>query len=484
MTRSPISRCVAFVAVLVASAVQARAELPCGGGAECRFVQVSVGRFHALGLAPDGTVWAWGDNERGQLGVGGRSPSSVPARVRGLGGAGVLQDVVHVAAGEDHSLAVTSDGQVLAWGDDTQGQLGTGAWREREVPAAVAGLAGIGTLSGAVSVAAGDDISFAVMADGALMAWGTNRNGRLGVGSALGASGVPLAVTLPDPAARVMQVDVGLHHALAVTTDGRVYGWGANWWGLLGDGTRQERWSPVPTLDAGGTAPLSGIAGVAAGHGHSVAVTVGGDVLAWGYDGSGELGDAVSPPPSAPWRLLPVPVAAPSGSGTLGGVVAVVAGDTHSAALESTGQVLAWGQRTFGALGDGLVTPSVQDRPVFVQAPEGGPLTGVTALASGGLAVLALDASGLVSWGVNTWGLAADGTRHHQALPTCVRAPTGGTLPRFVQVSAGSTHVLALTEDGRVMAWGDNEFGQLGDGTTTSRSTPDFVKGVGGDRHP
>ncbi len=181
-----------------------------------------------------------------------------------------------------------------------------------------------------------------------------------------------------------------------------------------------------------------------------------GSVLAWGWNTYGQLWDGTTTDSSTP-----VPVDLPPGTH----VTAISAGGYHSLALTSAGSVLAWGYNEFGALGDGTTTNS--STPIPVHLPAG---THVTAVSVGYQDSLALTSDGSVlSWGNNELGALGDGTTTNRLTPVPVDLPAG---TRVTAVAAGVDDSLTLTSDGSVLAWGENGDGELGDGTTTNRLTP------------
>ena len=205
-------------------------------------------------------------------------------------------------------------------------------------------------------------------------------------------------------------------------------------------------------------AGLTGVVAVVAGATHSLALKNDGTVLAWGSNASGQLGDGTTTD-----RYGPVTVSG------LRGVVAVVAGGYHSLALESNGTVRAWGNNGVGQLGDGTTT----DRygPVTVSG-----LRGVVAVVAGVGHSLALKSDGTVwAWGLNNLGQLGDGTTTQRLSPVAVPGLTG-----VVAVAGGDYHSLALKSDGTVWAWGSNVSGQLGDGTTTDQVSPVALTGLTG----
>ena len=156
---------------------------------------ISAGFEHALALKRDGTLWAWGQNTSGRLGDGTRTERPSPIQVHGDGGNGFLTGIVAIAAADGHSLAVDTLGQVWAWGDNVDGQLGDGTFAGRAFPARVHGAGGTGFLTGVVSVAGGSAHSVALKSDGTVWAWGLGVSGQLGNGQFV--SSIPPGIATP-----------------------------------------------------------------------------------------------------------------------------------------------------------------------------------------------------------------------------------------------------------------------------------------------
>lgn len=256
-----------------------RHPVPVSGMTEA--IVVDAGETHTLAVKADGTVRAWGYNEYGRLGDGTKTARSAPVVVSGL------TDIVSVAAGSRHSLAVKRDGTVWGWGDDYAGQLGNGGTAGRladgidhtyPTPIQVPGLTDV------VSVAAGDAHSLALKSDGTVWAWGINGVGQLGDGTnATRTSPVQVANL-----SAVESVTAGTSHNVAVKSDGTVWAWGYNFNGQIGDGSYgpyANRFRPVRVSD------LSGVASVSAGGQHTLALKDDGTVWGWGSNSSGQLGN-------------------------------------------------------------------------------------------------------------------------------------------------------------------------------------------------
>jgi alpha-tubulin suppressor-like RCC1 family protein len=300
------------------------------------------------------------------------------------------------------------------------------------------------------AVAGGLYHSVAVSSTGAVFAWGWNVTGQLCNGNTKG-SVVPVKVGLLA-GKKVVAIAAGFAHTLAVTSTGAVFNCGKNDDGELGDGGTTDSDVPVKVDLAAGTKVTS----VVAGAGHSLAVTSTGAVLAWGLNLYGGLGNGGTGSSD-----VPVNVGLPAGTK----VTAVAVGSLHSLALTSTGAVFAWGYNTNGELGDGGTTTS--DVPVKVDLPAG---TKVTAIAAGGYDSLALTSTGAVfAWGYNTDGELGDGGTANSAVPVRAHLPAG---VKVTAIAAGELQSLAVTSTGGVLAWGGNNFGQLGDGSYKGSDVP------------
>jgi uncharacterized repeat protein (TIGR02543 family) len=208
---------------------------------------ISAGSYSSHSVSAKGYIYAWGSNWGGQLGDGTTTSRNTPTLIN-VPNLQSGESIDHVSTGFGHSLAVTTQGRVYAWGDNGSGQLGDGTYNDRLTP----------TLINVPSLQSGETIA---------------------------------------------QVTAGYYHTLAVTTQGRVYAWGSNGSGRLGDGTTTSRNTPtlinVPNLQSGET-----IAQVTAGYFHSFAVTTQGRVYAWGSNGSGQLGDGTNTNRNTPTLIL------------------------------------------------------------------------------------------------------------------------------------------------------------------------------------
>jgi len=208
------------------------------------------------------------------------------AAVHGLGrGSGVVQ----IEAGKSFALVREANGAVLAWGNGTSGQLGDGANDKRSAPTPVSGL---GSGSGVVDVAAGGSFSLAVERDGRVLAWGNNKSGQLGDDTRPTDHNRPVGVKGLDRGSGVIAAVAGDSFSVALKHDGTVLAWGRNKVGELGDGTQDDRSTPVVVKNTG---PHDPVRAIAAGSYHVLAVRQNGRLEAWGDNSSGQLGDGTVP---------------------------------------------------------------------------------------------------------------------------------------------------------------------------------------------
>jgi alpha-tubulin suppressor-like RCC1 family protein len=205
---------------------------------------IAAGGSATYAVKTDGTVWAWGNNEHGQIGNGSSGVGNYVASPIQVAG---LNNVTKVSAGGAHVLALKSDGTVWAWGSGQYGQVGngtSGAGNDVTLPVQVSGLTGVSSIS-----AGRWSHSLAVKSDGTVWTWGANSYGQLGNGS-VSDSSVPVQVS---GLSNVTAATGGEFHSLAVKSDGTVWAWGANTYGQIGDGTPLTRRTPVQVVIVGGT---------------------------------------------------------------------------------------------------------------------------------------------------------------------------------------------------------------------------------------
>ncbi|RFC46136.1 MAG: Alpha-tubulin suppressor/Alpha-tubulin suppressor/Alpha-tubulin suppressor/Alpha-tubulin suppressor [Verrucomicrobia bacterium] len=390
-------------------------------------VMLASGGGHTLAIKVDGSLWAWGRNDKGQLGDGSTSSKNAPVRIG-------EESWVAVAAGYNFSLAIKRDGTLWAWGYNSAGQLGNGGTTDSLVPVQV------GTSNQWRGISAGHAHSIGIQYDGNsyVYAWGLNDSGQLGRG--VDTNGVPITASSVTPvrasstAGSTGWTDVaaGGYHSLLIAGDRRVWACGANDRGQLGDGTTVSQSTIVPVRYE--ASQIEAVA-VAAGDRHSLVIRRGdGSIIACGANESGQLGDGTNiDRVSAVRSNFPGPVSA------------IAAGKSHSLAI-SESELFVWGQGSSGQLfiqggRNSLYSPSLVEFGTGAVLVSGGDQAS---------SVLYSDERGgnILSSGRNVDGQLGSGVVQIFA------APVPKVSESWKEVSVGLTHTLAIKADGTLWAWG------------------------------
>jgi alpha-tubulin suppressor-like RCC1 family protein len=359
----------------------------------------------------------WGYNLFGQLGLGHTiDPQTTPQTFTGF------PDITAFGGGFEHSVALRANGTVIASGRNDEGELGDGTNERRSVFAQVLAAAGGANLSNVVAVSGGGYHSIALKSDGTVWAWGDGTLGQLGNGANANSSiPVQAGANVAGFNGQVIAIDAGVFHNLALTADGKVWAWGRNFNGELGDGSQTNCNLPQPVLtsDPPDGRQLSGISQVSAGELHSAALKTDGAVVVWGRNDFGQVGNGTVSTANCRCVFFPTATAAD----TMGAVTSIDAGSLSTAALKGDGTVWVWGHGVLGQIGDGNTANALTPRQAFVS--------------------------------------------------------------NVVEISTGNGHhILARTINGSVFAWGRNFAGAIGNGTTSNQLTPlniSLPQGTGGD---
>ncbi len=380
-----------------------------------------------------------------------------------------------VSAGRGHTLAVASDGNLYSWGSNDYGQLGDGTITERHEPVQVKKPQGVSQNFTWVQASAGYMFSFGLGSDGKLYSWGNNLHGYLGDGTTNDRH-TPGPVALPPNVPTGFtwnQVAAGSLHALGLGSNGKLYSWGNNLYGYLGDGTTNDRYTPVPVIPPPNVSAGFTWKQISCWGWHSLALGSDNWLYSWGYNGTNELG--IGGPTG--YQPTPVRVAAPQKAGSGFIWVESKMGDYYSLAIGSDGNIYGWGYGASGNIGNG----AVDNEPSPTQAfKPSGALPGFVwkQISSLSFASLAIGSDGnLYSWGGNANGQLGDNTTIQRNTPVKVAAPPNTTSGlTWLQVSAGWDNTsFGLASDGNLYSWGNNINGQLGDNTTSERHIPGLV---------
>jgi len=403
---------------------------------------LDAGNSHTCAVLDDASLYCWGYNNYGELGDD-NSPtdSSTPVRVRLSGWPSAI------AASYGHTCAVLDDAPLYCWGDNTYGQLGDGTTTDSSTPVTVSLLSG----RTATSVSSSTFHTCAVLDDDSLYCWGSNTYGQLGVGTNTN-SNTPVAVSLPS-GRTAASVAAGYVHTCAVLDDASLYCWGGNTYGQLGIGSQSTSSTPVAVSLPSGRSASS----VTVGNYHTCAVLDDASLYCWGRSNHGQLGDGTTD--DSP---TPVAVSLPSGRTA----ASVSSTNFHTCAILDNASLYCWGYNVHGEIGLPTSTTS-SSTPVHVSLPSGRTASLVSAGYYHTCAVL--DDASAYCWGRNIEGQLGIGSQSTSSTPVAVSLPSGRTTP---SVSAGHQHSCAILDDYSLYCWGYNTDGQLGDGTTTSSSTP------------
>jgi alpha-tubulin suppressor-like RCC1 family protein len=344
-------------------------------GASGPAVQAAAGSRFTLALTSSNQLYAFGSNQYGQLGVaagsGAPGPNPTP-RLLTLPGA--VGRVAALAAGSTHSLALTSTGELYTFGENQFGQLGRAANSGTENANGVPERVSLPGASGqVVQIAAGYEQSLALTSTGQLYAFGGNRYGELGNAANSGtqiANPTPTPVVLPGASGQVVQIAAGIEQSLALTSTGQLYAFGGNRYGELGRAANVETPAPNPTPVAVSLPPAGGpVRSIAAGGFHSLALTASGLIYAFGRNTNGQLGNAAGTGSekanATPLAVTLVGANAPA--------IGLAAGSAHSLAITASGALYSFGSNLDGQLGRAASsgTSSANPAPAPVALPAG-----------------------------------------------------------------------------------------------------------------
>ena len=414
--------------------------------------QTSCGRSFFGAVKTDGTLWMWGNNTEGQLGINDTTTRGTPVTTF-TGGT----DWKQVSAGYLQTAAVKTDGTLWTWGNNINGQLGRIFGTTIQVPVIISknwADTATGVAEELYTFAGGKTHSAGIKTDGTLWTWGNNaygltRSGQLGIGESTVERSTP--VTTFAGGSTWKQVSVGYYHSAAVKTDGTLWTWGNGGSGRLGNNLTTIRSTPVTTF-AGGTTWKQ----VACGSNHTAAIKTDGTLWTWGSGLNARLGANNTNNSNTPITTF------------AGGTTwkHVSAGDTHTAAIKTDGTLWIWGSNLNVQLGINQSSSITRSTPVTTFA--GG--TTWSQVSCGVLHTAAVKTDGTL-W---TWGYTGGGrlgnTIATGSRSTPVTTFSGGT--NWKQVSCGVLHTAAVKTDGTLWTWGFGTSGQLGNAQITNKSTP------------
>ena len=447
---------------------------------------VGSGTFHTASTKTDGTLWLWGTNSYGSLGNNSIVPLDSPVQTISFG-----TNWSYVESGNNYCAAIKTDGTLWTWGQNSNGRLGDNTTIHRSSP--------VQTIAGGTnwsSVAGGNQHTAAIKNDGTLWMWGRNAYGQLGDNTTADKSSPVQTVAFGT---NWSSVSCGNGFTAAIKTDGTLWCWGSNPYGILGDNTTVSKSSPVQTITGGTNWSSVSCVGQFVG-----AIKTDGTLWTWGINPSGQLGDNTITNKSSPVQTI--------AGGTNWSKISC--GGNHIAAIKTDGTLWCWGYNPFGQLGDNTIT----DRSSPVQTIAGG--VNWSTVSCGYYHIAATNTDGtLWLWGLGTngqlgidkyykyspsmvdsqtnwlttnsskhsnfkaaiktdgtlwlWGIGTSGQLGNNTVVSVispVQTISDGT--NWRSFSTGNTFCAAIKTDGTLWTWGNNNNGYLGDGTRTSRSSP------------
>ncbi|MBN8524507.1 MAG: hypothetical protein J0M02_04115 [Planctomycetes bacterium] len=486
------------------------------------FRAIAGGGQHSLAIADDGTVWAWGWDNNGQLGNDVTLASqSTPVQVSGL------SNVMAISAGYYHSLAVTAASAAYAWGDNQFGQIGDGTTTDRPTPVSTGGSFASGFTAGyyhtvmfrsngfismwgrndqgqirqdpgsvptqlssyspglpfrSRTVGGTGDTVVLIQDDGSLVSWGANGNGALGIGSTTPTSSFSSNTVLESwPLSAAVGIANGQNHAVALRADGALWSWGYGGLGQIGDGAWTTRATAVRSGSQTGFVQVS--AGADFGD-HTLARQYDGDLYAFGSNFYGQSGTASS-------QIYSLSLTAGGSGYTSAPTVTFSGGGGSGAAATASFSAGAVTGLTLTNRGSGYTSVPT----VTISGGGGSGATATVTMATPAPAVTSAGGSGgsrhcvagdyhslsvsgqgrVYAWGRNNQGQLGNGTSTNSIAPV-----QSGSFTNAVAVAAGNSFSLALCADGTVWAWGDNYYGQLGLGDNTDRLSPTQITSISG----
>lgn len=375
-----------------------------------KIIDVVLGEHHSMMLTKQGSVYTWGDNQYGQLGNGSTVASLVPVDITEKFTLHESEQIQTIMSGWGHSAVITSLNRILIWGRNDSGQLGNGTTVNQLTPQDITPLFSLGQSETFHQLALGWGHSAALTSSGRLFMWGKNESGQLGDGTNQNINTplditVSLRRTIQDP---IHTIALGSSHTGLLTTTGRVFTWGRNVYGQLGNGTTNSTSRPTEITQNMTLEDNEVISSVSLGWGHSAAQTSLNRVFIWGFNQFGQLGNETNDD-----QLRPILISTNKLLETNESILQLILGNGHSSLLTSNQQLYTWGFNQFGQLGNNTTTN--ENKPIRIP-------------------------------------ILLEPTETIQTL------------------SLGVNHSAVLTSTGRLILWGNNQYGQLGNGTTTHKS--------------
>jgi len=375
-----------------------------------------------------------------------------------------------ISLGGTHSIALSSKGRVFSWGNNAKGQLGDGTSTRKLTPVEITNQFDLAEDEVISFITLGERHSAALTSKGRLFTWGWNFYGRLGNGTTT-SSLFPIDITSHfnlHSNEVITEVSLGVSHSSAITSEGRVFTWGDNAGGQLGDGTLSNKSSPMDI-----TAKLNLSSGekaisISLGYVHSAVLTTEGRVFTWGNNTYGQLGNGTNN-----IQVNPVDITTHFSLSTGEKIKSINLGEYHGIAVTSNNRVFTWGNNLKGQLGDGSNVN--QSTPTEITNQFNLTTNETIELMSLGIShsIVVTSEERVFAWGDNSNGQLGDGTNVNQSSPKDITSQFNlVSQEKFRLLSLGESHSTLLTTYGKIIIWGDNVDGKLGDNTTSDTLTP------------
>jgi uncharacterized repeat protein (TIGR02543 family) len=384
--------------------------------------------------------------------------------------------VIQICTGSDFSGALTQNGNVFTWGANESGQLGDDTTVAKPVPTDITGRFNLTSGDKIIKLEFGYRHAFAISESGRVFAWGKNDGGELG-DNTFTLKQVPTEITSQfnlTPGDKVAILNAGRFTSAAITESGKVFTWGYNNGAQLGDNTTSMKKNPTEITSRFSLLPGDKMISISMGNMHSMAMSESGKVFTWGNNPYGQLGNNTTAA-----RLVP---------GEITGYFSLTAGDQviqissrydHSFAVTQNGSVFGWGYNYLGAIGDGTTSERLTPTDITSRFSLSGE-DKIKEIALGYNHSSALSNNGMVfTWGSNNVGQLGINSNTNSNVPVAITSRF--SLPsndKVIQLSFGSIHSSALTQTGKVFTWGSNFWGQLGDNSNPGKIVPTKLQSI------
>ncbi len=405
-------------------------------------IVATAGRPQILSEGSTGNLYCWGPNDQGQVGDGTTTERLVPTAVTTPVGVNFWRTFAEGGGVSDKitSCAIADNGNVYCWGDNADGQIGDGTTNDATEPTPIIKPVAVNYFT-SLTGSGVDAPSCAIGDNGLLYCWGW------------GLTSTPTAIALPDNVTSVTAVTSSNDLLCIIGNNGRAYCRGHNSEGQLGDGTVSDHATfETVTMPAG----VTSFVGISAGSYHACALANTGRAYCWGDNGSGIVGDG-----STTDRLVPTAVTLPTG---VDGFTKISTGGYNVCALGTNRRVYCWGEGSYGGMGNGTNT-ATNTTPQLVNLPVGvNYFTDISSQATN----CAIGDNGLnYCWGWNNNGQVGDGANSNRNVPTAVTMPA--LVTSFSKI--GNTCGI-VSSTSNLYCWGNNTYGQIGDGSLENRLVP------------